>query len=100
GCYYNSTTFPTRRSSDLVEIELTGLVELRHRVGRQWLRHAADAELRRRGRRAFGIEVRVSERLRPDQLAVNRDGEGEAGDVGRRSEEHTSELQSRSELVC
>src|SRR6266511_5177128 len=44
------------------------------RFSRDWSSDVCSSDL---------IEVRVSERFRPDQLAVHRDGEGKAGDVGR-----------------
>src|SRR5687768_17919323 len=64
-----------------------------------------------RGRRAGGRvnDVQPVRGATPEQSAAARPhvdvgdefaGEAEAGDVHRRSEEHTSELQSRLHLVC
>src|SRR5207249_12225447 len=77
-------SFPTRRSSDL-----SGLS---HPAAR--LLHGA------RVRRQHGAAVRpVLEGLEPShQPALARHPQDGAG--GRRSEEHTSELQSRFDLVC
>src|SRR5256886_9877548 len=44
--------------------------------------------------------VRRGHRRRREELRVEVDGGGAAGDGGVRSEEHTSELQSQSNLVC
>src|SRR5688572_31754183 len=73
-----STLFPTRRSSDLPD-SLQNLLGDLHR---------------------FGIE---EERARPREVVkvqrvavVDLEAEG----IGGRSEEHTSELQSQSNLVC
>src|SRR5438874_5982670 len=70
-------SFPTRRSSDLGMREELGADEARA-IGREHVEHAGGQA---------GI---------PGDL-----GDGERGQRrGRRSEEHTSELQSRRDLVC
>ncbi len=66
-----------------VEIERAAFVQLGHRVGRQRLRHAADPELRRGRRGALRVEVGVAECLRPHDLPVHGDRQGEARDVRR-----------------
>src|SRR5206468_6011227 len=91
-------SFPTRRSSDLVRLkDAKGL----HYLG-QLLRHPG---------RAFEVvelKMLVADRARrtPGRRAPSVDpGGGDAAERARkavtnRSEEHTSELQSRSDLVC
>src|SRR5206468_5438900 len=77
-------SFPTRRSSDLAARlqDLAGLA--RHA-------HQHLAFLKRQGERLLAI----------DMLAGPHGRDGDQGvPVVRRSEEHTSELQSRSDLVC
>src|SRR5207253_4438489 len=73
-------SFPTRRSSDLEKIH-----------GR---RHRQRHMLTTRQRQRFGHD------LAQDHLKISdqREGDHRGGDV--RSEEHTSELQSRGHLVC
>src|SRR5690349_24038948 len=71
-------------------LPIYGLVshrEARVRAADPLLRHAALDQRRRRGRHRPGAGVRVRHEL-VDLFAV------------RRSEEHTSELQSRRDLVC
>src|SRR5206468_12838042 len=93
-------SFPTRRSSDLAAAKaLAGLLRDRE-VGVR--RAAAEALL--------GImqELSQSEKRGPasDFGVTEKKGKGEPdpralrGDILKRSEEHTSELQSRSDLVC
>src|SRR2546422_4774507 len=74
-----STLFPTRRSSDLHEVA------------------AGPCDERRRG---GGVGVR--ERQRRDRVRGERRAgvEAEPAEPQQRSEEHTSELQSRLHLVC
>src|SRR5206468_8270444 len=84
-CYGNHRdlhSFPTRRSSDLV---LRPRVDLRAQARRRALRHLP---ARRPGRPASG------------PIATARQSPPRAPAMGPRSEEHTSELQSRSDLVC
>src|SRR5688572_30987738 len=76
-------SFPTRRSSDLVEFVipfgLGGGSDLMARIVHK---------------------IIVEEKLVPVSIAlVNKPGGGGAAGIGR-SEEHTSELQSQSNLVC
>src|SRR5690606_41299381 len=75
-------SFPTRRSSDLCEIEIRSLIALRsHHEGRhdrQHAEYAGDA----------------------DQIRRAEDPQLGEGRLDHRSEEHTSELQSREKLVC
>src|SRR3712207_8341367 len=75
-----STLFPTRRSSDL--------------RGRRLL----PERVVRLGRRGHG-RVRAAALLGPARPADERAADAGRG-RGRRSEEHTSELQSRQYLVC
>src|SRR5207302_10727404 len=83
-------SFPTRRSSDLPEAQLHVLSEplagkdaIELGCGTAYI----SAWLARRGARVVGIDNSEA------QLATARR-------IGRRSEEHTSELQSRENLVC
>src|SRR5690606_41467019 len=81
---------PTRRSSDLEqrasERDVGRVVAARMRPG-----------LERRG----GEEQVQADEREGDERRVRVDGGGRArGEVGTRSEEHTSELQSRENLVC
>src|SRR5690349_24154723 len=69
-----STLFPTRRSSDLPARGATGEQGAEHRP-------ALRDEARAAGRQRIGLEHRVDRKRQ-------------------RSEEHTSELQSRRDLVC
>src|SRR6266498_6128861 len=49
---------------------------------------------------ALPISCRLCRCGRPKALACDADHRGRAGFAGARSEEHTSELQSRPQLVC
>src|SRR5206468_5795777 len=90
-------SFPTRRSSDLSAA--AGLTERSPVLSMAWI--VAKATL-------CGGLFRVWSRLhesehRPAHDPVRSDGDGRPRGAGRppaRSEEHTSELQSRSDLVC
>src|SRR5687768_18187084 len=82
----SSTLFPTRRSSDLAEVMM--VPARRHKQG---------------------AGIRAHHRLESDDAAIQTLGLDERGDMqmhmadhrtGVRSEEHTSELQSRLHLVC
>src|SRR5690349_24237251 len=79
-----STLFPTRRSSDLFGKEdVTDIAQVHHALG------DIDA-----GARYIGAVVHVGD-------AANGPGvNAHANAQSRRSEEHTSELQSRRDLVC
>src|SRR5206468_10672633 len=86
-------SFPTRRSSDLVraihqEVVRQAAFEIR-------VAHDVDARLRIPARRFV-------DDAGPDDLALHRPRERgrQLLAPARRSEEHTSELQSRSDLVC
>src|SRR5688572_32015158 len=76
GVVPNLHSFPTRRSSDLGDGALRGA------GGRPGARRARGGSRRRDGEGARGAEPEVGRRRT------------------RRSEEHTSELQSQSNLVC
>src|SRR5207253_8605020 len=85
-------SFPTRRSSDLVleqrEVAAAHLEQLRTDgvpVGRHRVRYAA---------------ARKATRPSAPPNARTRGGNTRLGPVEYRSEEHTSELQSRGHLVC
>src|SRR5206468_8336842 len=88
------TLFPTRRSSDLPRL-------LRHRLQANRLQIARDAVVQRTRRARFIVQHLVQE-----HAGVAAEGEFagqqlvEDDTEAVRSEEHTSELQSRSELVC
>src|SRR5687768_17874207 len=82
-----STLFPTRRSSDLI------VAQERERLGTGG--RIAPGEIRIRVRRKGHVRGRI--RLAEGELRRNGRSVDEGG---RRSEEHTSELQSRLHLVC
>src|SRR5205085_8139654 len=81
-------SFPTRRSSDLLLLEHFQLVDAEDGIIAQLFLDAEKLVV-------FRDPVRAAHRAGLDLAAVGRDGE-----VGDRSEEHTSELQSQSNLVC
>src|SRR5437660_466360 len=96
GARYSRASFPTRRSSDLVQVDDQALgVE-------QVVGHGEDVAVRRDD--DTGAEVAdLGEPAGPvqlDHLAVDLYGAGGFAKIGHRSEEHTSELQSRGHLVC
>src|SRR2546429_3590432 len=78
-----STLFPTRRSSDLV-----------HEV------REPGADLREQERRRLVERARERELAEEFVAALNRQQHQVVDREPRRSEEHTSELQSRLHLVC
>src|SRR5205085_12096342 len=91
-------SFPTRRSSDLLLIMKDGIE--RHDLS-QYLDHLGEGDNRvklfaneRRSGIAYSLN-RLVERASGTYLARM-----DADDVSLRSEEHTSELQSQSNLVC
>src|SRR5206468_7664822 len=89
-------SFPTRRASDLHEDRTPGVPH----VGTEGFGafHGEDTgslELDRKREPRGGPPAQE----RDDALRAGREAKRSVG-VGRRSEEHTSELQSRSELVC
>src|SRR5207302_8751850 len=86
-------SFPTRRSSDLVPeaiarglrvIDLSGAWRLQHRGNRQ----------------VYGFEDKDNQRAAVLQNEAVYGLPELHGEAIRRSEEHTSELQSRENLVC
>src|SRR5206468_9808043 len=81
-------SFPTRRSSDLQRKFDKVLAQ-----EEVWIRKGIEARRTRNEGRVRRLEALRIER------AARRDRVGRAG-LELRSEEHTSELQSRSELVC
>src|SRR5206468_7181358 len=81
-------SFPTRRSSDLSRDPLVWSARLSAERRR---RHIVSRRRRRRGHRAGTSAAHLR--------SVLQGGCGTGG-RGERSEEHTSELQSRSDLVC
>src|SRR5690606_41335135 len=90
-------SFPTRRSSDLLVLgpgqEVAGVVafvELAGKLADYAIDHAPALHRRPRGNR-------VGPAL---DVAIILDLQEFASVIGKRSEEHTSELQSRENLVC
>src|SRR5206468_11311840 len=92
-------SFPTRRSSDLVS----------RRFANQRRRNSAGLVRRERQLRPRLSALRLSGRWPQSDAAAKRANgvstartsrEGQLLDLSLRSEEHTSELQSRSDLVC
>src|SRR5699024_12009832 len=84
-------SFPTRRSSDLAMLELckkrtAGLEDFEYMIGHTGIKQGED--LRRACKKAFGQEPLTIFEL------------GGVVSANTRSEEHTSELQSRFDLVC
>src|SRR5205085_9556812 len=86
-------SFPTRRSSDLRGDHHGAVEELEARAVLEGHRHPGRLLGNGRGgRREAGVRIR---------LAVSTGGRiARRERLGRRSEEHTSELQSQSNLVC
>src|SRR5690606_41776367 len=93
-------SFPTRRSSDLYNKELTQKFTGAPDVDRYPASCPGPSRARRRqcidGHAAHHPDVRHP--VFPDDPAANEASE-RASETGRRSEEHTSELQSRENLV-
>src|SRR5690606_41712786 len=81
-------SFPTRRSSDL-----------HHASGRGAAAAAGGHQARARSLQGFG-SGHVGPAGWPGSRDFHVDSVGSAADQGWRSEEHTSELQSRENLVC
>src|SRR5206468_4714471 len=91
-------SFPTRRSSDLVDCSIVAIFRALHRNGITRKKKTRFAEERdsprvQEQRHAFCEEMATV----PANHVVFID---ETGATTARSEEHTSELQSRSDLVC
>src|SRR5205823_13594405 len=91
-------SFPTRRSSDLIGLELAKSLARR---GYDLVLNAEDAELdgaadavRQEGAQVTAVRADLRQAAGVDEVhdAIRADG--------RRSEEHTSELQSLAYLVC
>src|SRR5690606_41476008 len=80
-------SFPTRRSSDLVAA-----------AGEDFLVDAELAELVDNERNALALSV--GEQVADQRGLAGPEEAGDDGDGDLRSEEHTSELQSRENLVC
>src|SRR5207253_9612770 len=87
-------SFPTRRSSDLVT---PTALQLDNTAGKIEF-HSRKSALRWDGFRSYGIFWEQGAQLQPKP--VYRTIYPFAHDGGKRSEEHTSELQSRGHLVC
>src|SRR5439155_23218538 len=90
-------SLPTRRSSDLVVVNPSGgLISKGHTLGATGLAQCSELTWQLRGqadkRQVEGAKVAL-------QHNIGLGGAVEA-DVVLRSEEHTSELQSRGHLVC
>src|SRR5690606_40562434 len=86
-------SFPTRRSSDLLPDDFDGVS------------YCADIHISPDGKYLYGSNrghnSLVIFRILPDSGKLERIGFSSVhGDWPRRSEEHTSELQSRENLVC
>src|SRR5690606_39516908 len=85
-------SFPTRRSSDL---DLASFVETRaHTVEQRTHRD------RRQAHRALALAEGSGDRGQQSRLRLERDARPPPAKGLHRSEEHTSELQSRENLVC
>src|SRR5699024_12399487 len=85
--------FPTRRSSDLLEPDLLDLL-----LGRAQPLHDVVDPLRE----LLGAHLEALAQLRDQHVLTGQEVVGVATDqrLDPRSEEHTSELQSRFDLVC
>src|SRR5688572_31034039 len=83
GAHRDLPSFPTRRSSDL---------------RRAAVRDGTPGALARRRRRAEDAEADPAQS--PGRIRARRTAARERWPAGPRSEEHTSELQSQSNLVC
>src|SRR5207247_10982427 len=90
-------SFPTRRSSDLVLHEATAC-EPAHDIASPFMPLPLEPPDRKhRGQRGADLQRENEQRPSgPDREPTDR----EIRDDGHRSEEHTSELQSRVDLVC
>src|SRR5207244_11071423 len=93
-------SFPTRRSSDLLDLVLAGatpaLTDARPASG-DW---SAREKLAHLARHATVFLERLARILTEDSPRVGRYRAEDDPDWPRRSEEHTSELQSPDHLVC
>src|SRR5436190_10653929 len=92
--YFPSLTlFPTRRSSDLTVADPEDQPRARHR-------HRYPAEDERREDHARARRRGARDRLEEERDERDRAEHGHASEEAGRSEEHTSELQSHSDLAC
>src|SRR5690606_41227768 len=90
--------FPPRRSADLKKRDGRGRVVLVHWDA--WYRHGLAALDPRRGRETDLESAAVAFQAQGAKRASESRQEPFAEQQGQRSEEHTSELQSRGNLVC
>src|SRR5438034_8510218 len=90
-------SFPTRRSSDL--LPSTEETRLSSRQTHGPVRLHAEEHRSASKSRGFGSTVALR-CVSKDEGSGACSGQGWTGGLGRRSEEHTSELQSHSDLVC
>src|SRR5690606_40217413 len=93
-------TFPTRRSSDLFgkEVSQNGAKEFLHLQGQITLHRLAWAYLKANGEDEGNTASTVERTI--IELLNDKYTRSDPGFVKARSEEHTSELQSRENLVC
>src|SRR5206468_4600349 len=93
-------SFPTRRSSDLVRTRNDRGMKIADLMRREVISVPPDATLKRVA--ALLVEHRISGLpvVLPDGQVVGVISEADILLEEQRSEEHTSELQSRSDLVC
>src|SRR5690606_41839390 len=89
-------SFPTRRSSDLLEIARVKRILAGDRSGRFLRRILTEGELAQAAGKQARLAEFVASRFAAKEAVVKALGCG----IGERSEEHTSELQSRENLVC
>src|SRR5206468_8576587 len=89
-------SIPTRRSSDLETEIAERAAEVREKIAAAEAEvREVEAELKRQENQAAEAEIRLSF---VDRTIVQQDAMVRTDHL--RSEEHTSELQSRSDLVC
>src|SRR5206468_12073722 len=96
--YFNLPSFPTRRSSDLTWVPSSASVRGYWPTARSWVSIPGGVP---KSRRATLLESGLTTKTWPSGATASgleRVGSAPAGAA--RSEEHTSELQSRSDLVC
>src|SRR5690606_40753738 len=93
-------SFPTRRSSDLQFVLIVGTASsgitapLRQKVASRIIGPARSTA------RAKATVLEATYRVKATRVIVLIERQGRGRAVGIRSEEHTSELQSRENLVC
>src|SRR5207302_11373568 len=86
-------SFPTRRSSDLM-IEMRRRGHAATQDSSPTIREGADADSRQ------GAEPQSDAKIESREIKLAIVGRPNVGKSSLRSEEHTSELQSRENLVC